>query len=1282
MEILSLAPWTLGVRLDGEALEFHLGDGRRLAWRSVRAARLLDQARVPMAAADLLGADLAERLARSKPRVLNLQFEEALDGVAWEMLGLGATTLAEQFAVGRQILTGTEQEPVASSDLAEALAVCVVQHRAPEGCPHPPCISVDALADPQVGAVIEAAHVVFLHDASLADVLGHAGPARRERLLVLQAPAPARELLAALDQGAAVLVAEARGALEPATVDALLSQLGSGASVGEAMRSLHRRASPARLGARLYGDPAIRFVRLQTPTSLRQVASLSFDLVGSTELMDRLEKEAYADMLVRLYELCRDVVRRHGGRPDEYRGDDGFMCYFGFPVAREGAPEHAVAAGLEIIRSVADLGLAARVGIATGEVAIMKDQPVGPSIHLAARLQKATTPGTVLTSEKVSRLVAHAFELQPLDRLLELKGIPGAVQAYLVLRPDPRAKEHRLDREPRLTPFVGRRDELARLEEIFRRTRTGQNQLVVVSGDAGMGKSRLMREFRHRLAEGGVKVLECRCRADASASPYLSLAEALRRLLGIGPDEPSSEGLRKLADALPEKARAGEPLALLAAFLGLAPQPARGSPGGARQRQQSLLLEWFGAFARNRPSCLVVEDWHWVDPSLREFVELLAVRHDGPGLLIVLTTRGETAAAPLQSGSFERIELAGLPPEAARELVASVPVHTPLSAGLVRMLADRGDGVPLFLEEATRMALERGGHRVGADLAALEAVPGSLQELLMARLDGLGRTKPVAQVAAVVGREFSPALLTALLETEGFAMDAATVGERLGELVDSGLVRSQGAGRYAFKHALIRDAAYASLWMSQRRSLHARVVVLLQERWPEIAAAQPELLALHQTEAGMYREALAQWELAASNAAARSADLEAISHLRHALGVLARLEPGVDRDRTALRLQLLLAARLLSTEGYGAEAVLHAYLEAQRLCDRIGDETARFKVEMGLEAYRFMRADFSPALAHGRRAADIAARSGDAKQRLQAHWGLACTLFHQGELRATMREMEKGLALYTPAMHRLFGVQDPGIMCMAYSSWGLWELGRPDAALARINHAVRIACEFEHKFSQAVALAYAVSIELLRGETDAALARADACIRVCEDSGFPVWLAITRCMRGRLLCERGALDVGLAEMRAGYALWLSTGALVSRPLYLSLQTEGLMLAGDTDVAAACVEEGLSILQHCGERQLEAEMLRLRGELALVRGSVAQAEASLKAAYVCAIRQHRLGFALRSATSLARLWAADGREARAWRLLVPLAARWKEGRGTRDVRAALGVCESLRNGVPS
>lgn len=1275
MDILGLPQWTLSARLEGDVLDFSLGDGRRLVWRSTSPATLLDQAKAAMPAADLLGSDLANRLARSAPRVLNIQFEEPLDGVAWEMLTLGTASMAEQFALGRQLVTGTEPEPVPFPDLADTLAVIVIGD-AIATYPDTRRIPIDALGEGWARDCVSTAHVLVVNGLNLADVVEQSGLPRRGCLLVLRWPQTMRDLAAALDAGAAVLGLAHERDFDSEKLDALLLQLGSGASAGEAVRWLHRHESPARFHARLYGDPGMRFVRIQTPASRRQVTSLSFDLVGSTSLLQRLGDEAYADVLARLHARCTDAVHRHGGQSRPPQGNDGVMCYFGHPAAVEDAPVHAVEAGLEILRTVADLGVSVRVGIATGLVAIKDSVPVGLSIHLAARLQQVTEPGTVLASKTTRRLVAHAFDTRKLEPPPVLKGIDDEKECYLVIGPSRDAKAHRLEQMPWLTPLVARQAELARLDACWRQVRADGTRLAVVRGDAGMGKSRLVREFRHELVQAGVKVLECRCRADASASPYLTLAEALRRWIDIGVDA-DPDALRKLAAALPEKSREGEPLALMASLLGLAPPPPQSSRSGLRHRQLSLLLEWFGVLAGGRPCCLIVEDWHWADPSMREFVEHLVERQDGPGLLVVITMRAEADVAPLAFRRYEQIELAGLPPEAARELVGLVGASAPLPAGLVRMLAARGDGVPLFLEESTRMALELGVDQPGTDVTALETVPASLQDLLMARLDSLGTARHVAQVAAVVGREFSLDLLTALFETGVLALDSLTLGEGLAVLVASGLVRSLGEGQYAFKHALIRDAAYASLWARDRHALHARVVVLLQQRWPELAARQPELLALHQTEAGLHREALAQWELAASNAAARSAELEAISHLHRALAVLSRIEAGLERDRTALRLQLLLAARLIATEGYGADAVLQAYLEAQRLCDRIGDDTARFKVEMGLEAFRFMRADFGPALEHGRRAAAIAARSGDTKQRLHAHWGLACTLFHQGALRATMREMEAGLALYTPALHRHFGVQDPGVMCLAYSSWGLWELGLPDSALARINQAARMAAEFEHKFSQAVALAYGTSVELLRGETDAALARADACIRVCDEAGFPVWLAITRCMRGRLLCEQGAFEVGLKEMRAGYAQWLSTGAMVSRPLYLALQAEGLMLAGQWEDAAACVDEGLAIVDRYGERQLEAEMRRLRGELALQRGHKVEAEACLKGAWALAIRQHRLGFALRSATSLARLWAAEGRTDRARRLLVPLVARWSEGRETRDVRAALALCEALQ-----
>ena len=1278
MKVVELPQWTLSARLEGAALQFILGDGRRVAWHSRRPAQLIALAVQPsMASSSLLGDELARRLAESAPRVLNIQLEERLDFIAWEQLSLGSSLLAQQFVVARQPVGENEVAWLGEPALADALAVVVLM---PPGCltslADAFCVCIDDLDDPQVCDVLSNAHVVVLKSLQLARLMGREAVAPAARLLVTDDAQPFSSLAAALDTSASVLVLGQDWGANEALVKMLCVQLDSGASVGEAVRLLHRSARPGCTGARLYGDPGKRFVRPRVVTSRRQITSLSFDVVGSTALLRRLGDEVYAELLSTLHRRCTDIVREHGGRPDDPQGDDGVMCYFGYPVAVEEAPVHAVKAGLEIASAGDNLGISVRAGIATGLVAINAEQPIGLAVHLAARLQQIAAPGAVLISESTRRLVDYAFDLQALPEHFQLKGIDEPQVLYIVGAMHRPAASHRLERQAWLTPLVGRQEELACLNDCWRNTQAGQCLLTVVRGEAGMGKSRLVREFRHQLMQSGFKVLECRCRPDASASPFLALAEALRRWLDIRVDSSNAQSMRKLAAALPDGEGQGESLSLMAALLGLSAQPSHSSPITLRQRLLKLLLQWFRSVARDRPSCLIVEDWHWVDPSMREFVEDLASRREGAGLLVVLTIRNEAARACTTPPVQQVIDLTGLSRETSREMVRLVCADAPLPAGLIHALADRGDGVPLFLEEAARMALELSTSESSLKTSALEAVPDSLHDLLMVRLDSLGLAKQIAQVAAVVGRDFSHPMLSALMDTTHFAVEAAELSERLAILVDSGLIRALGGDLYTFKHALVRDAAYASLWIKDRRMLHARMVRLLQHRWPELAEAQPELLALHLTEAGMFDQALVQWELAARSATNRSAELEAISHLRHALSVLGHLEPAPDRDRTALRLQLVLAARLIATEGYGADAVLLAYREAQRLCDQIGDETARFKVEMGLEAYRFMRADFLPALEHGRRAAAIAARSGDTKQRIHAHWGLACTLFHQGELRATMREMESGLALYTPALHPLFGVQDPGIMCLAYSSWGLWEIGRPDSALARINHAVSMAEEFRHKFSQAVALAYGVSILLLRGDTEAALARALKCIHVCDDAGFPVWLAITRCMRGRLLCEKGNFEVGLSEMRAGYALWLSTGSLVSRPLYLALQIEGLMLAGELEAAQACVDEGLGVADRYGERQLEAELRRLQGELALRRADRAQAEASLRSAYVLALRQRRLGFALRSATSLAKLWVDDGRRNEARQLITPLVARWKEGRGTRDVRDALVLSESL------
>lgn len=1275
--------WTLSLRLEGDVLACALGDGRRLAWHASVPAQQLSRARPGAPLAEVIGTDLAQLLHDSEPRPLGLVYPpiSELDEIAWEGLRLGVMTLAQKFCLGRLFIRdhAAQGEVIAPTPGETLMTVCLhADTEVPSGGRSPAVhqLSPAALAVPSGRALLAQAQIVLASAEGWPLLQAQPDTLVGARLWVLEGQPSLQQLARLQDAGRSILILPARAQGDASSEALLLRMLREGSRQGAVLRALHM-AGGVSSEARLYGDPEWRYARAGQEMARRQISSLSFDLVGSTELLRRLGDEAYAEALMSLHQGCADIARRCGGRPDEPQGDDGVMCYFGYPLALEQAAVRALEAGLQMLRLAEGLGLPLRVGVATGAVAIMAGQPVGLSIHLAARLQQVAAPGSLLVSEATRDLVQHAFILVPQQDLPVLKGLEGQT-AYRVQKAL-RSSTELGNAHEAATSLIGREAELRALERCVHALQQGEDGLLaLVSGEAGMGKSRLLREFRQRLHRDGFRVLELRCRLDASESPFLALAEALRRWLEIDPEGGGAQQMMSLRISLPTALQRDEPLGLIADLLGIR-APVEASQGSVpRGRVMAWLVQWMLSYTQGRPACLVVEDWHWVDPSTRDFVQHLLQYAQGLRLLIVLASRdsGIESARSLV-GRCEHVRLRGLVPEAARELVAQTCAQAPLPAELVRQLAERGAGVPLFLEESARLALQLGRRGAAQAELALSEVPSSLQDVLNARLDALGRLKPLAQMAAVLGRSFSRDLLAALMAAAGYPTVGRELDQQLQALCLAGLLRYESESLLAFHHALIRDAAYDSLWTRDRQHLHAHVVDLLRQHWPEQVVQQPELLAQHLTEAGLLGPALDQWELAASRASARSAVKESVSHLRRALGVLRSMPSSQALDQRALRLQLQLAASLIAAEGYGADAVREAYEQAQTLCQRVGDVATRFKVEMGIEAYRFMRAEFRPALEHALKAAAIADSSGDPKQRLQAHWGMACTLFHQGRLRAAMRQMEDALVLYTPAMHAQFGIQDPGVMCMAYSSWGLWEFGRPDAALQRISEAMQLADEYGHRYSQAVATAYAVSVELLRGDTDDALRRAEHGEALCERYGFPVWLAIIQCMRGHLLCVRGSSDEGIRQMRAGLSLWLSTGARVSLPLYLSLQGEGLRIAGQLEAAAACVEEGLRVVEQGGERQLEAELHRLRGEIALERGDATAAELWLKRSYGLALRRGRLAFALRSATSLAGIWRAQGRTQRALRLLQPLQARWREGLETRDVRVAARLVASLQ-----
>lgn len=1295
------SPMALTVQQDGTQAVLLLSDGRsisRLAHAAFDLPALHALSAAAVAGAPEAGAALWRALfpdpvgaflRGAAPRPLVLQLPPALDALAWELAAPDGAPLATRWGLSRQLQFDDETPHAVGAAALQGGALRVLGVGLELGADTPPRGVLRHLATAQWTAAaapnLLATHDVVLLAAEAAGQLAALWPAlgtRRPPPLVVLCDVGAETRLACareLDQsGCALLCVDAPAA---GFVDALLGQLLGGASVADAVRALRVAAARPLL---LYG-PAHNALcappEAAVPAaSLRQVSSLSFDLVDSTALLQRLGEERYSELLSAFHAECAAIVQRHGGLPDDPQGDDGTMNYFGYPEADENAAEHAVAAGLEIAQAVRRLEVSVRIGIATGRVAVRAGMPVGISIHLAARLQSAATPGSVLVADTTRALVGHRFELEPLAQPLTLKGIPGAALAFRVLRRIARDDAVAPDAIPHQTPFVGREAELALLMQQWELAQQGQARTVLVSGEGGIGKSRLVAQFRAWLTRRELPSLECRGHADTRHSAFVALAETLRRLLQLQPDDDAETQRDKIARGLPPGIATDDAVPLIASLLaieGAAAATASDNPQRQRERTLALLLDWVRRAVQARPLCLIVEDTHWLDPSTREFLTRLLAEPAGLPLLVLTTQRSDADASWRPPSIDETLALRGLAPMTARWLARQACGERQLPQDVLRLLAARSDGVPLFLEESVLMALELGPDRARSPQALRLDVPSTLQDLLMARLDRLGAARPVAQLGAVLGREFPEALLRAVL-AHGNAAQALDLTMSLRTLERSGLLLRSGDAAepaWAFKHALVRDIAYQSLWERDRQRVHREVAEVLAEQFTALVGRQPELLARHQTEAGLDAQALAQWELAARRAAAASAHEESIGHLENALRLLQRRPEGRERDRAELRLLLLLASRYIATEGYGADRIGRLYARAAELCEVLGDTSVLLKVGLGQHGWHFMRGELVRAHEIAQRSVAMAEQSTDTMQRLQASWSLAITQFHRGDSIPAVRRMDDCLAAYRPELHHPAAVQDPGVMCLCYSAWAQWELGHVDDALVRVRRVIDLAHRLDHKFSLGEAYGFATSVHLFRGETEAGLECAERSIAICEEGGFTVWLAHALVMRGRLRCDLGEFETGLADMHEGCTLWIASGAAVTLPMYSALRAEGLALAGRVDEGLGLLDQALAAIERTGECYHEAEVRRLIGALRWQRAgqrgddAAADAEAWMRDALALAQAQHKHSFALRAANTLARLWSTRGRAAQAVHLLEATLAGLPEAGDTHDRRYA-------------
>jgi predicted ATPase/class 3 adenylate cyclase len=1038
----------------------------------------------------------------------------------------------------------------------------------------------------------------------------------------------------------------------------------------------------------------------------RQLTVLFCDLADSTRLSHQLDPEDLREVVLAYQATCVEALQRFDGYIAQYLGD-GLLVYLGYPQTHEDDAQRAVHAGLGVLDAMETLNirleqhqgmqLAVRIGIHTGPVVVgtlgsggrHEQLALGETPNIAARLQSLAAPDTVAISDTTYRLVQGYFRCDDLG-LHSLKGVETPLQVYRVVGAS--AAQSRLDvaGATGLTPLVGREPEVGLLQERWAQSTDGLGQVVLVSGEAGIGKSRLVHVLTERVADDRAPRLTLRCSPYHTNSAFYPVIEHLQRLLQWHRDTTPAARLAMLEQALQT---ANLPLVevvpLLAALLAV-PVPERYpsltlSPQRQKQKTQEALVAWLLADAGRQPVLAVWEDLHWADPSTLELLGLLLDQVPTARLLLVLTARPEFRPPWALRSYVTQLTLTRLTRPQIEEMVLRVTGGKPLPAEVLAQIVAKTDGIPLFVEELVKTILEAGLVQEDAGRYVLTgplpplAIPATLQDALMARLDRLAVVKDVAQLSAVLGREFPYELLRAAA-----ALDEGTLQRALDQLVGAELLYQRGVppqATYLFKHALIQDTAYQSLLKSTRQQYHQRIAQVLTSRFPETVERQPEVAAHHYTEAGLNNEAIDYWQRAGQQALQRSAYAEAMSHLTVALDLLTTLPESRARSQQELVVQMTLGIALRATKGQAAPEVERLYTRAHELCEPVGEPLQRFRVLWGLWMVYSNRGEYRPMLQVGEQLLSLAERRQDPDLLLEAHHALWASYFLGGELAAARPHFEQGLRLYEPQRHRthaaLYSGHDPGVCCHQLAAPSLWLLGYPEQAVANSQAALALAQQLAHPYTLTLALYFAAMVHHLRPEVPLTQARAEALMAVATDQEFPLHVAQAMPLRGWTLTENGRAAEGIAQIHQGLAAYQVTGATRDRPYYLALLAEASAKVGQTTDGLEALAEALATLAKSGVPGWEAELYRLRGELLLLSAdNEAAAEACFHQALKIAPRQQARSLELRAAMSLARLWQRQGKRAEAHQVLAPLYGWFTEGFDTADLQEAKALLEEL------
>ena len=1035
----------------------------------------------------------------------------------------------------------------------------------------------------------------------------------------------------------------------------------------------------------------------------RQLTVMFCDLVGSTLLSQQLDPEQLRELMHAYQQACGAVVDKYDGHVAQYLGD-GLMVYFGWPRAHEDDAERAIRAALEVVDGVknvqAPAPLRVRVGIATGPVVVgetgagdasVPKAAVGETPNRAARLQGLAGADEIVISPSTRRLAGGAFEYADLGEHV-LKGIVEPVRVWRVTGVGVgEGRFEAIHGNAELTPLVGRDEELALLLRRWRLAAGGEGQVVLLCGEPGIGKSRVTRALRESIQHEAHTRLRYQCSPFHTQSALYPVIDQLERAAGFTKEDRADDRLDKV-EAVLGLAREQQEIAfiapLFAALLSLPIDrypPLNYSPQKQKERTLDALVDQVAGLTKQQPVFIVFEDVHWVDPTTHEVLDLLVPRIAELPVLLLITYRPEFHPDWTGAPHVTALTLNRLNRRLAARLAAKVTGGKALPPEVLDQIVEKTDGMPLFVEELTKHVLESGLLEDRGDRYALAgplsslAIPSTLRDSLMARLDRLAPVRELAQLCAVVGREFSHELIAAVSPLREPALT-----EALSQLAQSQLIFRQGVApeaTYMFKHALVQDAAYESLLKSIRQRFHQRVATALVERFPEEVAARPAFVAHHYTEAGLPQQAIKYWTHAGQLALQRSANVEAISHFTKGLDLLRLVPPAQVDSRQELALWLGLGPAYLATRGFSTPEVEQAALRSRELCEKLGEVEGAALAIVGKFAFHFVRAELQQARVEADAGLALAQRIEDPQLVALMNMLIGDMCYWEGKFGTSRRHLSAALIPWNVSTAKSLAERsglDAHCIALAYVAHNELATGYPDRSQATIAEALRDAQKLGHAQTLGHCLGLAAWLAVFRRDPVAARQLANRTIDYCHEQRLTFWEPSGYLADGWALIQERKVGEGTKRMHQGFAIRRAAGAALVHSSFHAVLAECHGKAGEFDTGLALIDEALVHVEESGERLSESELCRVRGELLLSKTSDVDAAAEcFERAIKVAREQEAKLFELRATSSLARLWRDQEKRKEAYGLIAPVYDWFTEGFGTKDLNDAKAVLAELK-----